>query len=507
MNTTHEPSRALLASRICLLLAAGAALYQSAVSMGSTPPPGCGLGSHCHEVLTSRWSRSWGIPVSFPGLAAYVTAVICSGAVARREGSFKALAGVACVTGIIAAALLFTAFQVEMRAFCILCLATHAAALTGAVLLIKASRSTGATPALSPHNVVLKSPGLFRGAGCGAGLLGVAMLALGSLDKAAQHATDQSVAAATAPAGSSIALFGGKITIDPAAYPSIGAAGPDSAVLLSDYTCKFCREYQSVLSIAAASSGRSIVILPVARSEKATAIQRTMLTLFHADRQIWHTLSTQIYNGQLNPEPDTVIRAAMKAMGDAKWNTALGAHRVTVEKQLETAATAYEATFTQNSGRLLPLLLRGDRMLTGAETDTAAVEAFLKHGVLPPGSEPAAGFAGDGTPPVLSPDTGRIQLPEAKPGDTIAALIPFMNKGGKPLNVQWLEMDEGCLVTEKPTAAILPGAKGKLTLSVKTPPAAGEFTRTVRIHTNNQDPVTVTIQGRVAASPATAPAK
>jgi uncharacterized membrane protein len=95
----------------------------------------------CHSVLTSKYSRVFGIPLSDVGVAYYasVLLLIATGAVTSAAPGVWAVAGVAYV-GTLPAAAILIGVQISMRQLCTLCLAVHvvnAGAATCALLWLR----------------------------------------------------------------------------------------------------------------------------------------------------------------------------------------------------------------------------------------------------------------------------------------------------------------------------------------------------------------------------------
>ncbi len=512
MNMQPDASQNYLKwGRVCLITASCAALYQCAVGFGTTPLHGCGNASGCHDALASRWAYSFGLPVGFMGLTAYVGALLFSGPFVQREARPGSLLGAILITAIIAAALWFSSIQYfDLGALCWVCTTTHICAVGGAILLILArGRVEQASDPVS-QSLLLNNTVAFRTAACAGGLLGLGLLVLGSLTTSS---STRSLAAATSKGAADtsdlkrVSLFNGKVTFDPAGYPSLGTATAGSAVLLSDYTCKYCREYAPVVTAAAAAAGRTVIMLPVARTEEAEGIQKIMLTMFHADTGKWAALSESIHNKTIPAELDAVAKAAMASIGSKEWAEALRAHKATVESQMKTAAEAYEAAGSVNSSRILPLLLNGDKLLSGAEEKVEVVTAFLKDGTLP--QQQVAGNTPGNTNATarFTPDSAALELGSVAPGNTVDVSIPFTNRGGRPLRIDWSELEEDCRITESPGREILPSGKAKIGLKIKAPVVPGAFTRVVRIHTNGGEPVAITVRGVVKSAASTQPGK
>jgi uncharacterized membrane protein len=103
--------------------------------------PGCGGNSGCATVLSSRWSRIFGLPVTIPAAGVYMGMLWVL--LSRR------LPWVLCFSAVILASVLwFLAIQAfVLRAFCPLCLCAHAvgllAALFGALAFFQAGPAPG----------------------------------------------------------------------------------------------------------------------------------------------------------------------------------------------------------------------------------------------------------------------------------------------------------------------------------------------------------------------------
>lgn len=106
--------------------------------------PGCGGGSGCETVLTSRWSLWFGIPVSLPAMGIYVAmfaAVLLRDTEAKRSQVAAEWVMMFCGVAVIASALWFIVVQFAIvGAFCIYCMSTHVSAAAAAVLCLLAAR-------------------------------------------------------------------------------------------------------------------------------------------------------------------------------------------------------------------------------------------------------------------------------------------------------------------------------------------------------------------------------
>ncbi len=147
-NLTVEPSppvRPLLlwGMRLAALIAIAVSGYITSVVLAGSGSVGCSGGFDCDEVLQSRWSTWFGLPVSLPGMSLYLSllcALAFSGPLTppnvRRTAWTIALA-LSLIAG--AAALWFFALQTfVLGAFCSWCLTVHLCGLGLATLALLA---------------------------------------------------------------------------------------------------------------------------------------------------------------------------------------------------------------------------------------------------------------------------------------------------------------------------------------------------------------------------------
>ena len=150
---------------VCLLAGLGLAVgaYLLGVSLSQAGLPlGCGPGSGCDEVLRSRWSTLFGVPVGLLAVLVYGDVVVGSVLVstaknpAIRETVQFGLAALA--AAIVLSAAWFIALQFfVLREVCPWCMAEHAIGLltAGAVFrLIVLSRSAGGESAERPRGLL-----------------------------------------------------------------------------------------------------------------------------------------------------------------------------------------------------------------------------------------------------------------------------------------------------------------------------------------------------------------
>ena len=143
MDIAHSKSVKVLTLLLAALAMglAGVLLYQVQTVQ---PLPGCGGGSGCEMVLTSRWSSLFGIPVSLPAMGIYVAmfaAVLLRDTEAKRPDVAADWVMTFCGVVVIASALWFTVVQFGiLGTFCFYCMATHVSAVAAAVLCLLVAR-------------------------------------------------------------------------------------------------------------------------------------------------------------------------------------------------------------------------------------------------------------------------------------------------------------------------------------------------------------------------------
>lgn len=230
-------------------------VFLLAQSLSASPIAGCGAGSGCAEVLGSKWSRWFGLPVAGLGALIYAAMAAAAWPVALSRPRRLVLAsGLAAVTG---AALWFVLLQsAVLGRFCAWCLAAHGVGLlaAGAGVLWLGRRA-------------------LPSAGLALGLAGVAVLAAGQVLSAGRpsHLLSSPDArpgtGGDAAGGGRRAVFakGGK-SFALGSVPLLGdAAAPKVLAEYLDYRCEACRRLGRHLQVLLERhpGGVAVVVLPV----------------------------------------------------------------------------------------------------------------------------------------------------------------------------------------------------------------------------------------------------
>ncbi|TWT36942.1 Vitamin K epoxide reductase family protein [Posidoniimonas corsicana] len=202
---------ALLISLLALA-AAGVSAYLAWKSITAGPVAGCGAidGPACDEILASRWSKWFGVPVSLLAVGVYLMMIPAAWAAALRPGR-ATLALLACLSlSAFGAGAWFVGVQaVLLHGFCPWCLAVHVcAALTAVLTFYLISAAAGSDEQRAATLVSATVPGVRRRAaprrasggpllGALGAVLGVAALVGGQLASEDESPAMQEVVIAT----------------------------------------------------------------------------------------------------------------------------------------------------------------------------------------------------------------------------------------------------------------------------------------------------------------------
>lgn len=254
----------LIKTAIVLLsvVALGVAIYLLFTSLSKSGQPlGCGEESGCAEVLTSRWSQVFGVPVSLPAGLAYVGVIAVTLSLSKlkdlgRVNALKLLATLALV--LILAAAWFVGLQVlYLKAICPWCMTEHVLGLiVGGLALYLATSFLPVGKLAAPGALAATMLGVF-----------VAAQAFGPYSAPTADRLVASSGDSDAGSGDSrqIALLDGKLLIRPAELPISGASEAENLiVVLFDYCCPHCRATHGYLlnAIEKHPSKLSFISLP-----------------------------------------------------------------------------------------------------------------------------------------------------------------------------------------------------------------------------------------------------
>lgn len=386
--------------------------------------PGCGGGSGCETVLSSKWSVWLGIPVSLPAMGIYtamLTAVLMRDPQARHAQPPTEWVMVLCAVSAIAAALWFVTVQLALvGALCKYCLATHTVGVSAAVLCILAvkpvipmkSLATAGASALGLAAVLI-----------GGQVAGDAPQAVGPRVTFAEDAPKQvspgeplptkinaplavtpppigttaplvaapptpdiftpaEPAAATAAASGPrmVKLYGGRFEIDTTTVPVLGDPyAPIVLAVLYDYTCVHCRDTRKILEKTHEKYGDRLAILclPVPLDSQcnkliprtspanryACQVARTSLALWRAAPGKWPGFDRRLYTeGDIRTTARTKI-AAWELIGESALDAAMT--EGWADRQIAYNVKLYALCGKASGSTMLPMLVSAHGIMNG----------------------------------------------------------------------------------------------------------------------------------------------
>jgi uncharacterized membrane protein len=303
-------------------VAAIVSVYLLWLSLTSLAPAGCGPSSGCEEVLTSRWSRWFGLPVSALAVAAYLAIVGVAILLPRaRPPSRRPLLAMALLAlGLAAggAAGWFTYLQfVRLGHLCPYCLGVHVCGLLLTVLVI-------AWVFLNCRGRAEAAVG-WRGGLIAAAVAVVAVttVAVGQVLQPERHVPQQPARAEP------YHLPGGSLAVDLSQVPRLGpASAPHAVIVLADYTCPHCRDLHAALpAVIEHYKGQvSLALMPVAMNSKcntliavtdprhtfACDLAKLALAVWRAKPEAYAEMDSYLFAPE---EPRTPADARRKAVG------------------------------------------------------------------------------------------------------------------------------------------------------------------------------------------------
>ncbi len=350
------------------------AAYLLSVSFSAAGRPvGCGAGSGCDEVLSSRWSRVVGVPVSLPAVLLY--GAILAAAVVRHRSARphrrvwgSRLLWVA-AGAILAAAGWFIGLQwLELGVFCAWCLTDHGLGVLTALGILGTETAQRSFRS-----------GWFLGGMMLSGLL--AALQLFGPVSGPQAVPLQA---------RQIAVLEGGLSIRVAETPLLGAPeAPQQVVVLFDYCCPHCRQmHAQLLEVLRDAPDRlAVVLLPTPlnrecnpaveetepRFADACELARLALAVWRADRSRFAEFDRWLFESEQPRARSAAREEAERLIGVEALATALA--DPWVEEQLRVNVEAYAASGIEQ----IPVLLAPGRAgVSGRVADTAALVHVLE---------------------------------------------------------------------------------------------------------------------------------
>lgn len=371
------------------LLLSGWLLFQKA-SGSITYLVGCGAGSGCANVLGSRWSQWFLVPVTALSLLLYAVLLVLSFRPQRTAllAVGTSLAGAALWFGIVQAFIL--------RSFCPWCLTAHVIGLAAAGLIFREHAGKSKGPA---------------GRGVLAGVAATALLIAGQVFGPVPdtHQTSDVVVAPAPPPpvgkplpvhergeGRKVIFLANK-SYNVSALPHIGdPASPHVAVKYFDYACASCRDlHEDLVAFQEKHPGKLCVILlpcPIHRAcnpevpahlenhPHACELARLALACWRADPSSFAAVHHALF-ARPTLDPAQAMEAVKPLM-----KKPLAADAMTdpwIDEVLAADAADYKRINVTNTGQLnylMPkLLVGGTRMLHGVTKSREILFQALEH--------------------------------------------------------------------------------------------------------------------------------
>ncbi len=411
---------------------AGLLMYQSQTL---DPLPGCGGGSGCDTVLSSRWSLWFGIPVSLLAMMVYtamLVAVVLRDPQAKRPQLTAALVMTLCAFAAIAAAIWFTSIQVfAIGALCKYCLATHVAGVAASVCCLIVALPSLPTKALASVSAaaLLLTALLIAGQVLGDPPDAAAPLVQFASDQTAEPdptqpttptakdplfdnayqkpepakpeptaATHTNTASNTPdpPAPNTprmVKLYGGRLSLDTAQVPRIG--NPDAKnvlVVLFDYTCSHCRETRKLLEKTSAKHGDNLatLFLPTPLDAKcnriikrrnplhryACELAKISLAFWKVAPDKWEQFDRTLYSDEKNLTPVRAKIAAGKLIKEKDLIRAMS--DPWIDQQIQRDVSMYITTAKAAKNGALPMLITEKGVMNGTPQHPLDVDDLIR---------------------------------------------------------------------------------------------------------------------------------
>ncbi len=437
--------RAILAARLCLALAAAVALYLLWVSLRGGAVAGCGPGSACDQVLQSRWSKWFGLPVS--GFSLVIYSILFAASLGlRRDASLiqRQRAGRLILPGallVLGAAVWYTVLQFAViQALCPYCMTAHALGSAASILLLAARAREGVAALAEAASLKLATvSGLLLAVLIGGQIIheprshierNVAALTsnfpaissnarTSSLPLAATPVTtgtartvvvtpsasvpsttnSRILPAAAAGTNRVFSIYNGQFTFNLDTVPLIGLpTAPHLMVSLFDYTCHHCRTTHERLIEAQHtwSNDLAIIALPMPLDPQcnptvtrphpdhvnACFFGRLGLAVVRADRAKAAQFDEFIFKPERPPATNDAMMFAEQLVGSEALKRALA--DPWVENQLKQGVSIYEISFRAGQGSM-PQSIIGSRIAVGLMRQEDLVRILVaEFGLKPP---------------------------------------------------------------------------------------------------------------------------
>lgn len=402
-------------ARLLLLVAAAGAGYLAAVAFANGPLAGCGPGSGCDKVLSSRWAYWLDIPVSVPALVVYLALFVTTFLVQRRRsaddqrGAWMLAIGLSIV--IAGAAIWFVGLQMfVIEAFCKFCLVAHACGFSAAILFLKniPFASNRNMPAWSSGSPEYGVPRKAMTSLIALGTVGTMTLVGGQLliqkqrnvvKEFASVSTNQPVgvpgtnktgapkiAIPNSPNAELIgprllSLYNGQFLFQLDELPMLGSPdAPNVIVNLFDYNCFHCRMLHPMLKDVQQRFGAKlgIVLLPMPMDRACNPYvppkhptftnscdyARLSLAVWQADKSAFGKFDDWLFSTEQPAPVDQVREYAARLVGAEKLENTIT--NDWIQQQIVKACNLHYTNWQATAGPAMPQIIIGPVISAGA---------------------------------------------------------------------------------------------------------------------------------------------
>ncbi|GEM_PF-343992 len=393
--------------------------YLAYTSLSAGQLAGCGAGSDCSDVLTSRWAYWFKLPVSVPAVGFYLLILTASFIASPRQSVANQRRGwTVLITGafaVLGAALWFIGLQgAIIGSWCKYCMTAHALGATGAVLLLMAApfviRHGGEKPSLfgvsqrawpavmgmlalvplvlgqylstPPSMTVVKTDGPTT-------QVAAPNIASGAPEPESAEPTEPAEATASAEPIESVkpveksrmfSLFDNKYQFDLYSVPLLGnPEAPHVIVSLFDYTCSHCRStHERLLSVQNLYSNElAIILMPMPLDSSCNPLvkqtphdhvnacqyARIGLGVFKAKEEVFQDYENWFFE---TPRPRPLAEVHQKAAqlsGRADFDSVL--KEPGIEAWIQLGVQVFDANYKQTKQGILPMIMVGQAVMAG----------------------------------------------------------------------------------------------------------------------------------------------
>jgi uncharacterized membrane protein len=384
LATLGSRTRLLKLAQLGLVAAICGAGYLAVVSLSGIAIAGCGAGSGCNDVLSSRWAYWLGVPVSLPALAVYLSLLAASWIAAKtssREIQRRSVQVILVLSPVVfAAAVWFIAVQVIfIKAWCKYCLLTHGSASLASLCLLgifAAKQPPNTASNFSPFRPS-RSGFIFGGLAAVSGFL----LLLGGQVVVRKGFYVVSPFSSSSEATHQLKLHHGQFKLNPKRLPCLGSGSATNFIVsLFDYTCSHCRQLHPLLKAAEERfAGRlGIICLPAPldaecnpsfvltapANEHACEYAKLALAVWLARAEAFSEFDDWLFTSDRPPQLNEARAKAVALVGKKALDAAL--EDSWVLHQIETDVALYQANGRVIGDARLPQLVIGDVITHGA---------------------------------------------------------------------------------------------------------------------------------------------